>query len=458
MKIQLPNEWAPRHYQDPVWRYLHSGGRHAELVWHRRAGKDDLSLHWAATASHERVGNYWHMLPRANQSRKAIWDAVNPHTSRRRIDDAFPLALRETTKDNEMMIKLKCGSTWQVLGSDNFQGAIGSSPVGIVYSEWAQSNPQSRGYLRPILAENKGWQVFITTPRGMNHAYRSYDVAKKDKNAFAQLLTADDTGVFTPDELQTERSSYMQLHGEDLGLALFDQEYYCSFSAAIPGAYYAGEFRRIEESGRIADVPYDSDAMVHTAWDLGYSDDVVIFWFQIVAGEIHVIDYYENNFHDIPHYADIINSKPYRYGWHWVPHDAKAKTLASGGKSIQEQLQKLVSGTLALVPGLSLSDGIQASRAALRRAWFDAEKCADAVEKLKQYQREWNEDRQCFNDKPLHDYTSHCADAWRYLAVAWRKEVTEEKPQTIEEMIAEMTRRPTLNELWDEHRPRAERV
>ena len=216
--IQLPNNWKPRNYQRPAWDYLEKGGKHAELVWHRRAGKDEVCLHRAACAAFERVANYWHMLPEAAQARKAIWSAVNPHTGKLRIDEAFPLALRESTNNTEMMIRFKNGSSWQVVGSDNFNSLVGSAPAGIVYSEWALANPTARAYLRPILLETGGWQLFITTARGRNHAYTTLKAAQKTPGAFAQILKASDTGVFTAEQLELERLAYMAEFGEDYGL------------------------------------------------------------------------------------------------------------------------------------------------------------------------------------------------------------------------------------------------
>jgi hypothetical protein len=142
--IRLPNNWQPRDYQLDAWGYLAHGGRHAELIWHRRSGKDEIALHWAAVAAFQRQANYWHMLPMANQARKAIWHAVNPHTGVRRIDEAFPRELREQTYEGEMLIRFKNGSTWQLLGSDNYNAAVGSAPAGIVFSEWALANPAAR--------------------------------------------------------------------------------------------------------------------------------------------------------------------------------------------------------------------------------------------------------------------------------------------------------------------------
>jgi hypothetical protein len=232
---RLPNNWVPRDYQWEAWDYLWNGGLHAELVWHRRSGKDELALHWAAVAAMKRPAGYWHMLPEAAQARKAIWDAVDPHTGKRRIDQAFPHEIRANTRDQDMLIRFKNGSTWQVLGSDNYDSLVGSPPAGVVFSEWAMAKPEARAFLRPILAENGGWQVYVTTPRGPNHAKATFEAAKADPLSFAQLLTARQTSVFTKQQLAIELASYQVEYGQDRGMALFEQEYLCSFEAILTG-------------------------------------------------------------------------------------------------------------------------------------------------------------------------------------------------------------------------------
>lgn len=447
--MRIPHNWQPRQYQIPAWNYwVRDGGRHMELVWHRRSGKDEIALHGTAVKAFERPANYWHMLPLANQARKAIWDAVNPRTGRRRIDEAFPLELRTNTRDQDMLIRFVNGSTWQVLGSDNFQSAIGSTPAGIVYSEWAQSNPSARGYLRPILTENQGWQAYITTPRGKNHAYSTFNEAKRNPEQFAQLLTVKDTGMLNQQQLDAELHEYIATYGSDMGLALFEQEYMCSFDAAIIGAYYGAEFRMIDQQGRITDVEHDGRYPVHTAFDIGYDDDTAIWFFQVIGGELRVIDYYASSGKDVDHYAsqmmgkrvtidivqnelkvsygeddrDTFHRQAYRYASINLPHDAKAKTLAAKGKSVEEQFAAVFGWSkVQIVPGLSRQDGIQSSRKSLNRAVFD-HKCEPGLEALREYQREWDDDKKMFKDTPLHNWTSHAADSWRYLSIAWEYE------------------------------------
>jgi phage terminase large subunit len=448
--------WTPRPHQYNAWEYLQRGGKHAELIWHRRAGKDEVTLQHTAVSALQRQGNYWHMLPLASQVRKAIWTAVNPHTGRKRIDEVFPHSIRKNTRETEMQIELVNGSTWQALGSDNYQGAIGSSPVGIVYSEWAQSDPASRGYLRPILAENNGWQLYITTPRGANHAKRTFDSASRDPNAFAEILTAEQTGVFSPETLAAERQAYIDDHGEDFGIALFEQEYFCSFSAAVIGSYYGAQISKMERDGRIGVVPHDPLLPVYTAWDLGYTDDTAIWWYQVKGGKLRIIDYYFASGVGVAHYAaqiigreveltisqhrvaaelgadipEIAHRKAYRYAKHYLPHDARNKTLGAAGKSIQDQIAAVLTiQATEIVEKESVELGIQAVRAMLPHADIDRERCVDGIEAVRQYQREWDDERKVFANRPLHNWCSHPADALRTLAMAWQAEKAVEPPK-----------------------------
>jgi phage terminase large subunit len=251
LEVTLPNKWRPRDYQMKAWTALEGGCKRVILAWHRRAGKDDVCLHWAATQAMQRVGNYWHMLPEYAQARKSVWEAVNPHTGKRRIDEAFPDAICETKRGTDMFIRFKNGSTWQLVGSDRFDSLVGSPPIGVTASEWALADPSAWAYLRPILRENGGWAVFISTPRGKNHFHRMFEGAKDDDGWFTQKLSAYDTGAISKEALDKERIEYQREYGVEDGDALFAQEYQCDWDAAIVGSYYGRMMRNAEEEKRI---------------------------------------------------------------------------------------------------------------------------------------------------------------------------------------------------------------
>lgn len=409
---------------------MQGGGKRAVACYHRRSGKDEVALHWTAVAALSRVATYWHMLPEAAQARKAIWNAVNPHTGKRRIDEAFPPEIRKSTNDQEMFIKFINGSTWQIVGSDNYNSLVGSPPAGVVYSEWALANPLSWGYLRPILAENNGWAMFIYTPRGRNHGSDLYESALVSDGWYAKKLTVEDTHVFEENTLIQELEELKREYGESAGKSLFRQEYYCSFDSAVLGAVYGEWIERAEAENRITDVGYDPDIPVETAWDLGYDDATSIWFYQRAHGELRLIDCYENSQADIEHYCSVVNGKPYAYkeNGHYVPHDAANKLLAAGGRSIVQQAHAL-GIKMRVVAATSQQNSVAAARKVMEIAWFDKQKCKPGINALRQYHYQYDEQNKIFTVKPKHDWSSHYADAFEIIGQVYANTVKEEKPE-----------------------------
>lgn len=424
--IELPNNWRPRAYQRALWDYLERGGKRAIEIAHRRWGKDDLILHRTAIAAHERPASYWHMLPEYAQARKAIWAAVNPHTGKRRIDEAFPRELRESTNEQEMFIRFKCGATWQLVGSDRYDSLVGAGVAGVTFSEFALANPSAWGYIRPMLEENDGWATFITTPRGRNHAKALYDMAKKDMDSggrwFAEISSVHETGALSSEQIEESLAEYIALYGEDVGQAQFDQEYLCSFNAAILGAFYAKEIMKLRMEGRIvADLEPVPWRPVHRAWDIGVSDDTSIWWFQAVGGQIYILDCYSSSGAGVDHYAEIIQQRRDKYGWEdgkdYVPHDARVKEWGTG-KTRVETMQALGLKP-EVIPIANKLDGINAVRRTLPRCVFHSRCEDDGIAALEMYRREWDDVKKTFKASEVHDWTSHLADAFRYLSTAW---------------------------------------
>lgn len=414
--IRLPFNWQPRKYQWAAWNYLQSGGKRAVLVCHRRWGKDDLVLHSTAAKSQERVATYWHMLPKANQARKAIWNAVNPHTGRRRIDEAFPDAIRDTVNEQEMFIRFRNGSTWQVVGSDNYDALVGAPPAGLVVSEWALANPAAWAYLEPILLENNGWAVFIFTSRGKNHGYTLFQSAKHREGWYAELSDADKTGVFTPEQLADAKQSLVDLYGPDEGEALFLQEYYCRFDTPVMGAYYGRQLSDLDKQGRLIPVPWEPTFPVVTAWDLGIDDMTAVWFAQVVGFEVRVIDYAEYRGKGLTEIAAEVLKRPYTYADHFMPHDVDQRELTTG-KARKRALEDVGLRPIRVTPRLPVADGINAARNLLPKCVFDEIKCAAGLDALRSYRKEWDEEAKTFKPTPLHDWASHAADAFRCLAL-----------------------------------------
>ena len=351
------------------------------------------------------------------------------------------------TKHNiaELWVELINGSKIRLFGADNPDNLRGLGLCGVVLDEYADMKPSTWGaVIRPLLADRQGWAVFIGTPKGHNQFWDIYNQASKDPDWYCRTFRASQTNLLAPSEL----ADAAKMMSQDQYL----QEFECDFESAILGAFYGKEMRQLTDAGRITEVKHDPMFPVFTAWDLGYSDDTSIWWYQVVHGELHILDYHSSNGQPVAFYTGLIQAKEreygYRYQTHWLPHDARAKTLASGGKSIIEQLSvKIPLENMKIVPSLSLQDGIQASRLALMRSWFDL-KCEEGIECLRQYQREYDEDKKVFRDKPRHDWTSHGADAFRMLSIAWREEakiITKDDP--IRGLFVGQTD-VTLDEMW----------
>lgn len=356
------------------------------------------------------------MLPEYAQARRAIWDAVNPHTGIRRIEEAFPKEIRESTNEQQMFIRFKNGSTWQVVGSDSYNSLVGSPPVGLVFSEWALADPSAWAYLRPILLENGGWALFIYTSRGRNHGHKTWMLSQQADDWYGVRQNALETGVFTPAQLEQELIEYKSDYGDEDGEALFNQEYMCSFDAAVLGAYYGKVIARLDQQGRITSVPYDPTFPVVTAWDLGIDDATAIWFAQVIGREVRIIDHMEVRGKALTDIARDVLKKPYAYQDHYLPHDVETRELTSA-KTRKETLETL--GLRPIRPGskLPVQDGINAARSLLAKCVFDAKACDKGLEALRSYRVEFDSKTKTPRKTPLHDWSSHSADAFRELAV-----------------------------------------
>jgi hypothetical protein len=410
-KIRIPFDFSPRPYQLPILQAIDSGILRAVWAAHRRSGKDKVCLNLTSKKMLERVGTYFYLYPTYAQAKKAIWNGID--RDGKPFLHHFPEELIADKNETDMMIRYKNGSIFQLVGSDNVDSLMSTNPVGVVFSEYALQDPVAWGFLRPILAENGGWALFVSTVRGENHFYDIYELAKSDPaHWFCRMDKANETGVFTPETLEQERKEIVRLYGND---ALFRQEYLCDFTVAIPGAYYTEQIAKAYEEGRIGRVPYEPSCLVDTWWDLGVNDRMAIWFTQQVGIEIRVIDYYENSGQGLPHYVGIMKEKGYVYGDHNAPHDIEVRELTSG-KSRRETA-KTLGVDFKVVPNLKVIDGINAVRNIFNRCWFDATKCHDGINCLKNYRKVYDEKRKTYLNEPYHDFSSNGADSFRYMAV-----------------------------------------
>jgi len=362
----------------------------------------------------------------------------------------FSRPITKSSNEADLIIELVNGAKIRLFGADNADAMRGLGFDGLYLDEYGDFKPSVWGnVVRPALSDKQGWCVFGGTPKGKNQFWNIYETSKRLPNEWFSLsLPASKSGLLPESELQAARAQL----AEDQYL----QEYECSFEAAIIGAIWGTEMRKVAEEGRITKVENQIEVKTHTAWDLGHTDDTAIWWYQVIAGEIHIVDFFALSGGTIEEFVSKIKEKPYNYGKHYLPHDARARTLASGGKSVIEQMAAhLGINNLAIVPSLTVQDGIQAVRMALPRCWFDAEKCADGIEALRQYQREYDEDKKAFRQTPKHDWTSHPADAMRMLAISWREEPRDKPPDPSKVLIVGPENEVTMNDMWAIHKQTA---
>ena len=412
--------------------------RWACLVAHRRAGKTVAAVNdmiRAAAMYQGQYGLFGYVAPYRSQAKSVAWQYFK--------DGAHPII--QSVNEQELAITLINGAQIRLFGADNADSLRGLGFSGIYLDEYGDFKPSVFGnVIRPALSDKQGWCVFGGTPKGKNQFWEIYDTATRlPSEWFLLRLPASTSGLLPATELAAAKAQL----AEDQYL----QEYECSFEAAILGAFYGKEMREAADQGRITNVPYDPNLPTYTAWDLGYRDDTAIWFYQIARGEIRVIDFYAVSGANIHSIAEVVTSKPYRYAKHFLPHDARAKSLQTG-KSIVEQLAaQLDIAKLAVVPDIGVQSGIQAVRMMLPRVWFDATKCSDGIEALRQYQREYDEDKKAYRASPRHDWTSHPSDAFRMVAVSWSEVADKPPAPEAKPLIVGPENTVTLNDMWAVH-------
>lgn len=431
--MHVPYRFTARPYQKPFLESMVSlrnpgGKKRAVCVWHRRSGKDKTFLNYLIPRMFERVGAYYYYFPTASMGRDILWDGMDKEGMK--FLDHFPALLIARTNATEMMIELKNGSMFKIRGTDKRE-PIGVNPVGVVFSEFSRQSPAAGWDLvRPILAENQGWAVFNFTPRGKNHAYRLYRMAKDNPDWFCQMLKSQDTNAISPEAIDAERRSGMSEE-------MIQQEFYCSFDIGQEGSYYGRSISKLWEQGQIGSVPHEPQAPVYTAWDIGIGDATAIWFFQLVGQEIRCIDYYEAYGEGMKHYAEVLRSKPYKYAEHYFPPDVVKRQNDKEGQitsllDIARNLLEKIDANgnrfepVRVVERHNLADGIEQARILLqspRKVWIDATACQQGIDCLENYHAEYKDKLEDFNREPCHDWASHGADAFRYLSVAYRAHI-----------------------------------
>lgn len=418
------NKFQPRSYQIPILDALENKGyRRVLAIMPRRAGKDVTAFNYCIRYLLKRPCVIYYIFPTYSQGRKILWESLN--NDGQRVLDYIPKEVIDgCPNQQEMKVRFKNGSLFQIVGSDNYDSLVGTNPQGIVFSEYALQDPRAYQYLRPILAANDGWALFLSTPRGKNHMWELYNIAKENPDWFCYKLTLDDTQHIPLLEIERERAEGIM--SEDL----IQQEYYTSFEMGVEGSYYAKYLDNMRLKGQIGIVPWEPALKVHLAIDIGVRDSTTLIWFQTAGNVVRIIDCYDKTKEGLEHYVGVINSKPYTMGKFIAPHDVRVKEWGTG--MTRWEKAKSLGISFIVAPDLSIMDGIEAVRSVLPRVWIDEEKCRPLIKSLEGYRQEFDAKRKVYKSHPLHDQNSHYADAMRYLAISLPKTKDGKSPEELD--------------------------
>lgn len=396
---QCRPQFEPFHLRTQRW---------AAIVAHRRAGKTVACINDlidAALRLRRPEPRFAYIAPYFAQAKDIAWSYLRQFTT------SIPGASRH---EGELRVDLPNGGRVRLYGADNYERMRGIYLDGVIIDEFGDIDPRAWAeVLRPALSDREGWAVFIGTPKGRNHFWETWNQAQGRADWFTLKLRASETGIIPPPELHDAKLSM----SDDQ----YAQEYECSFDAAVVGSYYGKLIDEAEAGGRITSVPHAPELQTFTWWDLGIDDATAIWFVQQAGREIRIIDYYENSGAGLEHYVQVLRDKPYVYAdrGHYLPHDVEVTELGTGKSRYSYLVGLGVRGTV--VPRLEVEDGVNAVRRILPRCWFDKVRCARGLEALRQYRKEWDEKLKSFKQRPLHDWSSHASDAFRYGAVMIRE-------------------------------------
>ena len=396
-EIVIP--YKPREHQLKVHELL-EGKRFAVVVAHRRFGKTVAALNHLireAVLNDKETPRYAYIAPTYGQAKRVAWDYLVKYTT----------PLGGTNNISELRVDF-WGRRIQLYGSDNPDSLRGQFFDGVIIDEVGDQNPKIwTDIVRPALTDRKGWCLFIGTPKGHNHFKELRDRAEKEDGWGLLEFKASETGVVDEVELKAAKNEM----GEDK----YRQEFECSFDAAVEGSYFGQILNELEAKKHMQEIPREELSRTFTAWDLGMGDSTSIWVAQLVGTEVRLLDYYENHGVGLDHYVKWLRDNDYEKAEHILPHDVRVRELGTG-KSRMEMLEE-AGLQIKIAPRMSLDDGIQAVRRLLPRCWFNVPKVQIGLNCLRNYRRDYDEKRKIFYERPLHDWSSHGSDSFRYLAL-----------------------------------------
>lgn len=449
VRIRFP----ARPYQQKVIDWFREGKRRACEVWHRKAGKDRTATFIESELCFKRVGLYWHALPKYEDARKVVWDAITPE-GERLIEVNFPREVIRRRLDHEMKIELVNGSIWQPVGADNYDSLVGALPVHVTWSEYALMSPQARNFIRPALASSNGTELVITTARGYNHAFDLYEYARASTDWHCSFLTVEDTGVLSPETLAEERRAMPE--------ELFRQEYYCDWSAANVGSILGRYVEEADKQGRITeDVDYDPEgAPLEISSDIGRRHISAWWFWQPQVGGFNLIDYDEDSGLDAGEWIERLKQKlaDRVLARVWLPHDAKAKTFAARHSPVERFIQAFGEDKVRISPQTKKEHSINAGQVVLRSCRFHRTRCASGLAALRSWSYRYDDERKAYSRQPVDDWACDAADAFCEGAKMMQERVIEVKKD--EPLRGLMVGVPsvTLEEMWASRPSRERRI
>jgi len=449
LKVEILFKARP--YQRELIHFFRGEGKRAFCVWHRKAGKDRAATFLESELAFKRVGLYWHALPKYEDARKVIWDAITLD-GQRLIDVNFPPEIIKRRLDHEMKLELVNGSIWQPVGADNYDSLVGAFPSHVTYSEYALMSPRVRDFLRPAIAMNDGTELVITTPRGYNHAHDLWEHAKATKGWYTDTKTWQETGVFSDEAIAEERATMPE--------ALFRQEYECDWSAANVGSILGSYVEQAERENRVRDdVNHDPDgAPIEISSDIGRRHISAWWFWQPQVGGFHLIDYDEDAGLDAGDWIERLKERigHRQLGRIWLPHDAKAKTFAAQHSPVEQFIRGFGDGKVAISPQTKKQHSINAAQIVIQRCAFNRKLCQRGLAALRSWAYEWDEERKQYSREPMQDWSCDAADAFCEGAKIMQERVITPKADDLQRALiigpaSEGMAPATLEDMWKAH-------
>ena len=429
MRDIIVDKFKLRDYQRPIWKALDDGYKRLLIILPRRSGKDLTCWNLLIREAIRKPGIYFYILPTYSQGRKIVFDSMTNDGIR--FLDFLPKEAVDNINITQMKISFKNGSIIQVQGSDNIDRLVGTNPRGILYSEYALQDSNAYTFLRPCLTANDGWACFVSTPRGHNGLYDLYNIALQNPNDwFCLKLTVEDTKHVSLDEIQKE------LDSGEMSEDLVQQEWYCSFDLGVEGSYYSKYLNNMRLQHRIGVVDWDPSYKVNACFDLGIHDATTILWYQVIGTQVRFIDCYSATDQSLAHYAKVLQQKPYVMNKYFGPHDLAVRELGTGLSRLETARQLGIS--FSIVANIGVEDGIEAVRGALQsKVWISDTNCKDLLKALESYRREYDNKKKVYKDHPLHDWSSHYADNFRYAILSLPKSRDSLTPEDLDRQYRE---------------------